>query len=105
MEADAEVEIFTLTDEDGSASDYAVLTIVDLDGESYAILAPVEQLEADQAELDLYAFHYKEAGEEDVELDAVEDPDLLERIFEIAEEILFDGELDDGEEGEDEDEA
>jgi uncharacterized protein YrzB (UPF0473 family) len=92
MEGEAEIEIITLTDEDGSESDYGVLAVLTLDEQEFAILAPIEQLDADEADLDLYAFHYKETGDEDVELDAVEDEELLERVFALFDEIMGGGE-------------
>lgn len=85
-----ELDVFTLADEDGVEAEYALLTIVDLEEEGqYAVFAPVEQVESDDPDLDLYAFHYREVGEDDVALDPVEDEDLLALVFAKAEQVLF----------------
>lgn len=91
---ESEVEVITLVDDEGVEQDFAFLTLVELDGASYAVLAPVSQLEANEPNLDLYAFTYTEV-DDGAQLDAVEDEDLLDRIFEVAEEALFDDEEDD----------
>ena len=92
---ESEVEVVTLVNEDGEELDFAFLALVDVDGAPFAILAPVAQLEASEPDLDLFAFHYLEQ-EEGVQLDAVEDEALLERVFAAAEEALFDDEDEDG---------
>lgn len=85
-----EMDVFTLSDEDGNEAEYALLAIVDLEEEGqFAVFAPVEQVESDEPDLDLYAFHYREVGEDDVALDPVEDEDLLALVFAKAEQILF----------------
>jgi uncharacterized protein YrzB (UPF0473 family) len=88
-EVEVEVEVILLPDEDGEEKEYAMLTLVTLDEGVFAVLAPAEQLnDLTTPNLDLYAFRWTELGE-DVELDAVEDDALLDRIFALAEEMLF----------------
>ena len=86
---EVEVDLIALPDEDGVERQFAMLTLVNLDEGSFAVLAPADQLDdLGSPDLDLYAFRWTEIGE-DVELDAVEDDALLDRIFELAEEMLF----------------
>jgi uncharacterized protein YrzB (UPF0473 family) len=112
-EEEDEFEVLTMPDENGVERDFALLTRVELEEGTFAILAPVEQVQGgddDDMGLDLYAFSYTET-EDSVELDAVEDDELLDRIFKIADEILFgevdedDDDDDDGEDGEEEEAA
>lgn len=102
-----DIEIYTLPDEDGNEIDYALMTHIDLQGEGkFVILAPAEQLDSEDETLDLYAFSYTEENGEPV-FGEIEDEALLEKVFALAEEILFGDEFDgDDEEGdEDEDDA
>lgn len=90
-----ELDVYTLADEDGNEAEYALLAVVDLDEEGqFAVFAPVDQVESEDPDLDLYAFHYRDVGEDDIALDPVEDEDLLALVFAKAEQILF-GEDDD----------
>lgn len=88
-EEESEVEVLVLQDENGVDTKFALLTMVELDGVTYAVLAPLEQLESEEPDLDFYGFVYNEDENGDVELDAVEDEELLDRIFAIAEDELF----------------
>lgn len=97
-EEDVALEVVTLTDENGDDQDFAFLTLVELEEGPFAVLAPVEQLEGDDPagpQLDLYAFVFIEHDNGDIELDAVEDEGTLQRIFEVAEQMVFGHALDD----------
>ncbi len=76
-EASAEVDVFTLTDEEGEDRDFAFLALITLEQGEFAILAPVDQLDAaeEDPELDLYAFRYTELEDGEVQLDGDEDED------------------------------
>ncbi|MCB9681178.1 MAG: DUF1292 domain-containing protein [Alphaproteobacteria bacterium] len=95
---ETEIDVFTLTDEDGNEADYGFLLLVELEEGRFAVLAPLDQLEGDDdgsddpdgPGLDLYAFAYVEE-DDGVRLDEVESDDLLDRIFEVAEKALFEG--------------
>lgn len=109
IDEDDGYEVFTLEDEDGAETDFAFLGTVEIDAQDYAILCPVEQLETEDPDLDLYAFKYAET-DDGVELDAVDDEALLTRIFTLAETALFgdedgDDDWDDWEDDEDGDEG
>lgn len=102
-EEDQELDIVRMTDDEGVERDFALLSVFTIDGAQYAVLAPADQLDnIDDPSFDLYAFHYKEVGDE-VELDAVEDEELLERIFDVAEQELFSDE--DSDEDDDDDDS
>lgn len=92
--SEEEWEVITLEDESGAETDFAFLGLVGVDGQQYAILCPVEQLEVDDPDLDLYAFAYTET-EDGADLEAVEDDALLTRIFTLAETELFGDDEDD----------
>ncbi len=102
-EASAEVDVFTLTDEEGEDRDFAFLALITLEQGEFAILAPVDQLDAaeEDPELDLYAFRYTELEDGEVQLDAVEDEELLDIVFEEADRILFGGDEDEDEDDDD----
>jgi uncharacterized protein YrzB (UPF0473 family) len=90
---DQDLDIVRMADDNGVERDFALLAVFEIDGNEYAVLAPAEQLDnTEEPSFDLYAFHYREDGDE-VELDAVEDEALLERIFDMAERELFGDEL------------
>lgn len=88
------IDVITLTDPDGEELDFGFIALVDLEEGRFAVLAPIDQLEAEEPELDLYGFTYTENGEE-IELEPVEDDDLLDKIFLAAEQALL-GPDDDG---------
>jgi uncharacterized protein YrzB (UPF0473 family) len=89
-EPEPELEVVTLPDEDGNERDFALMTMVELDEGTFAVFAPVDQLDdAENPSIDLYAFSYAEADDGAVDLQPIEDDELLNKVFEIAEEILF----------------
>lgn len=88
MQEEDDYDVITLEDENGAETDFAFLGLVGVDGKQYAILCPVEQLETEDPDLDLYAFQYTET-DDGADLDAVEDDELLTRIFTLAETELF----------------
>lgn len=89
MSEEEEAEIITMVDENGVEKDFVFLTLVEMEEGTFAVLAPKEQIDGDEADLELYAFRYTE-NDDGVDLDAVEDDDLLNRIYAEAEAILFD---------------
>jgi uncharacterized protein YrzB (UPF0473 family) len=104
-EEEDEFEVLVLPDEDGNEREFALLTLVELEEGTFAILAPLEQVEGggeEEASMDLYAFTYAET-DDGVELDEIEDEALVEKVFGVAEEILF-GDFEDEDDDEEEDE-
>jgi uncharacterized protein YrzB (UPF0473 family) len=99
-EENDEYELVTLVDEAGEETDFAVLAVIEFEGKDYAILAPPDQLDDDyEGEMEIHVFEYKEDEEGGGEFSVIEDPDLEERVFAAAEELLF------GDESDDEDDA
>jgi uncharacterized protein YrzB (UPF0473 family) len=80
-------DLVTITDDDGNEIDCAILAVIEHDGREYALVAPVAQLEADDAEgnttegtFDMFILRYSvdddgmqvfEGVEDDAEYDAV----------------------------------
>ncbi len=90
-EGDVELDpiVFDLEDEDGESHEFAMLVLLDLEEGQVAVMAPVSQLDNDEdPAFDLYAFHYAE-DEDGISLTAVEDDELIEKVFELAEIELF----------------
>ena len=109
-EEENDMQIITLPDSEGNERDFALMTLVELEEGTFAILAPVDQLESDDPSIDLYAYTYEEDEDGGIDLDEIEDEQLLEKVFALAEEMLFgdddeDDDDDDGEEEEAEDDA
>jgi len=94
MQEEDDYEVVTLEDEDGAETDFAFLGLIGIDGKQYAILCPVEQLETEDPDLDLYACLYTET-DDGAELDAVQDDALIQQIFTLAETELFGDDEDD----------
>jgi uncharacterized protein YrzB (UPF0473 family) len=85
---DNEIEIVHMTDEDGVEQPFAMLAVLELEEDLYAVLAPLAQLEAEEPELDLYAFQYVE-HEEEIELIALEEDELIDAVLDAAERLWF----------------
>lgn len=84
-----DLDVFTLVDEEGNEVDFALLAVIELEGEGqFAVMAPVDQVEEDAPELDLEFFHLTEVGEDDIQLDPVDDEDLLALLYAKAGQIL-----------------
>lgn len=95
-----DMEIITLPDSEGNERDFALMTLVELEEGTFAVLAPVDQLESDDPSIDLYAYTYEEDEDGGIDLDEIEDEAILEKVFALAEEMLF-GDEDDDEDDED----
>jgi len=98
---DMEVEIYTLTDEDGKESDFELIGRIDQDGQSYVALAPVDSDEENEGnENDEEAgFVVLKVVEEDgeeifVTIDDDEEFDRIADIFEdeLMQDLDYDGE-------------
>ena len=110
-ENDMEVEIYTLTDEDGTESDFELIGRIDDGGQSYVALAPVDE-NGDEEENggdddDEAGFVVLKVVEEDGEevFVTIEDDDEFDRIADIFEdELMQDLDYDGDENDENEDE-
>ena len=79
-------EIFTLTDENGEESEFALIGSTEVDGVRYVALVPVEDNEC--GEYVILKFATDEDGEE--VLITIDDDDEFDRIADIFEDELFD---------------
>ncbi|MCL2158213.1 MAG: DUF1292 domain-containing protein [Oscillospiraceae bacterium] len=106
---DEEIDVYTLTDEEGNDEDYELLGRLDEDGQTYVALAPMDEAEGgDGEEEDTFIILkvVEENGEEIFE--AIEDDDEFDRIADIFEDELmqdldYDSEDDEEDEEDDED--
>jgi len=101
---DMDIEVYTLTDEDGKESDFELIGRLDEDGQSYVALAPIdvdEENEDDEEGSFIVLKVVEEDGEEIFE--TIEDDEEFDRIADIFEDELmqdmdYDGDEDNGEE-------
>ena len=104
---EVEIEIYTLTDEDGKESDFELIGRHDLGGQSYVALVPVgedgEEIDEDEeGGFVILKVVDGENGEE--EFIEIEDDEEFDKIADIFEDELFeDVDYDEDEENEEED--
>lgn len=87
-EALEEVDVITLTDENGEELDFVVLGEAELEGNVYMALEPVENPEGEYVILKKV-----EAEDGEIDLVTIDDDDEFERISDFFEDELF-GEVD-----------
>ena len=90
-----ELNIVTLTDEDGTDKDFEFLDLIDLDDKEYVVLLPVETAE-DEAEGEVIILEVNVLDDENEEYLSIEDADTLNAVFEVFKE-RFQDEFDFGE--------
>jgi uncharacterized protein YrzB (UPF0473 family) len=88
-----ELEFVTLVDDDGKEDVFAILLIVEFEGQEYAALTPAAQLEDDESEeQDIFLFVYEEDEDEDGELiqsfSPIEDEAVFEQVSAFCESQL-----------------
>jgi len=100
---DMEMEIYTLTEEDGKESDFELIGRIDADGQTYVALAPLEVDEIDEDEEG--GFVILKVVEEDGEevFVTIDDDEEFDRIADIFEDELMQDMDYDGDGDEDED--
>ncbi|MCL1795148.1 MAG: DUF1292 domain-containing protein [Oscillospiraceae bacterium] len=79
-----EVDIYTLTDEDGKESEFELLGRHDENGQSYVALAPLDEDEIDDEEGSFIILKVVEEEGEEV-FETIEDDDEFDRIADIFE--------------------
>ena len=87
---DMDIEVYTLTDEDGKESDFELIGRLDEDGQSYVALAPIdvdEENEDDEEGSFIVLKVVEEDGEEIFE--TIEDDEEFDRIADIFEDELM----------------
>ena len=81
--------IITLVDEEGKEEDFEVIMTLDVEGQEYAILLPIDASDDDDA----YIFKIIYEGEEDYMLVAIEDDEEYENVVAAYETIMDNEEL------------
>ena len=86
-EDEEEYDTVVLEDDEGNPTEYAIWAVVELRGKEYAVLAPVEQIEAEddvEIELSIYAMETNENGDYDIL--PIEDEALFDEVRALCEE-------------------
>ena len=94
-------DLVTITDEDGTEIDCAILAVMEHDGEEYALLARLDQLREDAEETEMFIFKYGVDDDGAQSFTSIEDDatyDTVRDAFSLLISQEDDGE--DGEEGE-----
>ena len=81
--------IIVLNDEDGKEVEFEFLDLVELDGEEYVVLLPIEDEESDEGEVVILKVEDTENAEEESYV-SVDDEEILNEVFEIFKEIFKD---------------
>lgn len=91
--------IVTLTDENGNSVDCFVMSIMEVDGANYALLAPCDGPE-DADEIEMFIYTYAEEG--DMEVFGIVPDDEYARVCEVFRQFMEYGEDEEDEEDEEE---
>jgi uncharacterized protein YrzB (UPF0473 family) len=80
-----DAEYVVLVDDEGNEQEFAMLLVVEFEGQEYAALTPADQLEDDGSEeQDIYLFAYEEyeddSGEVVQSFSPIEDEELFEKV-------------------------
>ena len=82
MELDDLMEIVTLEDEEGNATEFELADQIHYEGKEYVVLLPL-----DEEDTGIVILEYEETGEEEGDLFTdVEDDDILQAVFGIFKE-------------------
>lgn len=81
--------IIVLNDENGEEVPFEFLDLIELDGEEYVVLLPVEEDEEDAGEVVILKVEDTESEEEESYV-SVDDEDTLNKVFEIFKEKFKD---------------
>jgi uncharacterized protein YrzB (UPF0473 family) len=75
-------DLVTITDENGEEIDCAILAVMEHDGEEYALLARLEQLDSDSEELEMFIFRYSVDEEGNQSFSSIEEDATYEAVRE-----------------------
>ena len=90
MENNEELDnVVILNDEDGNEVKFEFLDLIELDGEEYIVLLPVEEDEDAEGEVVILRVEDTESEEEESYV-SVDDDDILNKVFEIFKEKFKD---------------
>ena len=87
-EKEIEAPIITLTLEDDTEMECVVISIFPVDEYDYAALLPVDDLENEDEDGELFLYRYKELPGDEVELTNIESDEEFEKVSEAFDQIL-----------------
>ena len=82
--------IIILNDEDGNEVQFEFLDLIELDGEEYVVLLPVEDDEEEDGEVVILKLEDTDEDSEEESYISVEDETVLNKVFEIFKEKFKD---------------
>ena len=82
LSMEEEMDILTLTDDDGTEIDFELLTVITYNDEEYAVLLPLNEDETEDDET-VIILRVKNLDEETVEYSVIEEEETLNAVFEI----------------------
>lgn len=85
QEEEVEVEVISLTDEDGNELEFEYLDQIEYEGGNYAVLLPVEEDEETEDD-EVVILKVISADDENEEYEIVEDEEMLQTLFDIFKE-------------------
>ena len=90
--AEEEIDIITLTDENGEDMDFELLDLVEYEGKRYAVLLPpIEDVEGEDEDEEVLILQVEDDGTEENESYVfVDDDDILTAVFDIFKEKFKD---------------
>ncbi|MBO4998446.1 MAG: DUF1292 domain-containing protein [Lachnospira sp.] len=89
-EKEMDVPVVTLTLEDDSELECAVLAVFPVEGyeDKYAALLPIESLEDENEDGEIFLYRYKEIDEDNLDITNIEDDEEFEAVSEAFDAIL-----------------
>lgn len=107
QEESYEVEVYTLTDEDGKEGEFELIGSLDIDGQSYVALIPLEDENSEEKDDEDYGFVILKVVEEDGEevFVSIDDDEEFEKVADAFEdELVADVDYDEEDDSEEDDE-
>ena len=90
-----ELEVVEFTDEEGNSYTAAILAVIEVDDQDYAVLAPVEQLEDERAdEMEIFLFHFTEDEDGNEVFSYIEDEAVFQKVRAAAAALLDEDDTD-----------
>ena len=90
------LRVIEFEDADGAVLSFAELALVEIDGQDYVMLAPLEQVVASEddedesdGEIEIYLFRYDELEDGSPDYSEIEDDDTYERVRAFCDAQLF----------------
>ena len=90
-----ELEVVEFSDEDGNTYTAAILAVIEVDDQDYAVLAPVEQLEDERSEeMEIFLFHFTEDDDGNEIFSYIEDEAVFQKVRIAAAALLDEDDTD-----------